>query len=105
MERWFLAGAVVGLIILLFDKPLAAEIVGEFAPNNPIDGPTSIVSAVSGPSLPAPKKCGNTVLNVSVMQAPQSPSSVVRSPSQYTWSRTQFEEDPQNYIFMGTIGG
>jgi hypothetical protein len=53
MERWFLAGAILALLILLFDNPLAEDILaqgqviqGPMAPSAPTPIPVSVPVAV-----------------------------------------------------------
>jgi hypothetical protein len=49
MEKWFLAGAVLALLILLFDKPLADEIYSQIQPQpviaTPLSAPTVAVTS------------------------------------------------------------
>lgn len=84
MERWFLAGAIVGLLILIFDKRLAEEIIGEVSGPN-IGNQPSIVGATSVPQniLPSnPTGCVSCKGQVTTVAAPQSPSNTVLAPSQ-----------------------
>ena len=69
MEKWFLAGAVAGLLILLFDKPLAGEITSEFVGRTiepPIPAPDVIV-----PNAPSDSGCGCAGDPSSAPQTPQ----------------------------------
>ena len=95
MERWFLAGAIVALIILLFDKPLAAEILNEVSPG--VRGPSVSGNAPSEKVLPpSVTECANNDSPSRVtIAAPLSPPVVIQSPSTSTPARVYYEAIPQ----------
>lgn len=90
MEKWFLGGVVVALLILLFDKPLAADIIAQVPgqalvpppanvaipmPTNPNQAPPNI--------LPARRTgCVSCAGPTPTVAAPGSPFSQVVGPSQ-----------------------
>lgn len=90
MERWFLAGAVLGLLILIFDKPLADDIIGQLSPNAISgNGPETIgggntVAVNKIPTNPTGcSPCAQVDLNpIGILVAPGAPSPVVIVPGQ-----------------------
>jgi hypothetical protein len=94
MERWFLAGAVVGLIILLFDKPLANEIAGEFIPGT--IGHPDVQPAPPDKVLPSnPTGCTSCSQSQVNVAAPLSPPTQVQAPSTSTPARVYYESQVQ----------
>jgi hypothetical protein len=88
MERWFLAGAIAGLLILLFDKPLANDITSQFIqqPFSPPVPPPDVIP----PNLPAGSGCGcadTPTIGVAASLSPIStPGSPVAPGTPYTYA-------------------
>lgn len=80
-SRWFLAGAIVALLILLFDKPLA-QAIEENVPFIP--GPEQTPIPANPPNiLPSnPTGCGACSGTQTTIAAPASPIAGVRMPGQ-----------------------
>jgi|ERR1700674_73329 len=110
MERWFLGGAVLALLILLFDKPLAEQIVSsvKHEPMAPIPLPEA-APVVAATSACSDCQCGSssTPVQDSVITAqlaplssapklrvtPDGPSMLIRvvprPPQRIAWASTQ----------------
>jgi hypothetical protein len=95
MERWFLGGLVLGLLILLFDQPLANAILGNVT-GQTLSNTASGASANNGasgtpgsavPGVQKTKQCAgcsgsNPPQPIQPAKPPATPSSVVLAPSQ-----------------------
>ena len=96
MERWFLGGAVLALLILLFDKPLAEEIISEtqHVPMAAPQAPTPVIVQANG--------CNKNSQDSShTAQGPLSSLPAVRSPDGFT--QVQQFGNALNYGNVGTV--
>lgn len=101
MERWFLAGAITGLIILLFDKPLANDIIGQVTSQPMATAPLSVTDKIL-PSNSASTDCGcadAATANYSPsIAAPLSPSQVLLPPAQPIQTAQQLYVPPAQQL-------
>jgi len=84
-SRWFLFGAVVGLLILLFDKPLAVQVQQALPFLSPAVPQAGNQKILAGNSTSVVSQSGSCCPSYSaVTAAPVSPSTSVIAPMQST---------------------
>lgn len=103
MERWFLAGAVTGLLILLFDKPLAAEIRSEVLGRVSLPAvasvpPTPILQ--NPPTMSGCEDCGGSNSSSQGDVSKPDPNLVTVAPPVTPWTTLQAPGQPQSYKYF-----